>query len=300
MSPLSSQLAPSPAASEVAASEASSSAALPPATPSEAAAPSEAPQAAELAEETAVFDVESLRGRGVVVIPAYNEEQCLGEVLDRIRAACPFDIVIVDDGSVDATARVAREHGAVVLRHPFNMGYGAALQTGYKYAAQLDYEVLVQIDADGQHDPSYIVPLARRILEGHSDACVGSRFLLGEGYIPPFARRLGMVLFGKIASVVTHRRVTDPTSGYQALSRRVFRFFKSDLFPADYPDADVLILLYRAGFRAEEIPVAMRASVTGQSMHGGILRPMFYVFKMLLSICVTLLREPPDPERIPH
>ena len=109
-----------------------------------------------------------------------------------------------------------------------------------------------------------------------------------------------MVLFGKIASIVTRRRVTDPTSGYQALSRRVFTFFKSDLFPADYPDADVLILLYRAGFRAEEIPVAMRASVTGQSMHGGILRPMFYVFKMLLSICVTLLREPPDPERIPH
>lgn len=246
------------------------------------------------------FDVESLRGRGAVLIPAYNEEQCLGEVLDRIRANCPFDILIVDDGSVDKTAKVAREHGATVLRHPFNMGYGAALQTGYKYAAKRDYEVLVQIDADGQHDPAYIVPLARRILEGHSDACVGSRFLLGEGYIPPLARRAGMVLFGKIASIVTHRRVTDPTSGYQALSRRVFTFFKSDLFPADYPDADVLILLYRAGFRAEELPVAMRASVTGQSMHGGILRPLFYVFKMLLSICVTLLREPPDPERIPH
>lgn len=300
MSPPTPQLAPELAASEaeaVASAEAEPQDS--PAAPSDSPEASAAPQGRE-AEGGEAFDPETLRGRGVVLIPAYNEEQCLGEVLDRIRAACPFDVVIVDDGSVDATARVARQHGAIVLRHPFNMGYGAALQTGYKYAAQLDYEVLVQIDADGQHDPSYIVPLARRILDGHSDACVGSRFLLGEGYIPPFARRLGMVLFGKIASVVTHRRVTDPTSGYQALSRRVFRFFKSDLFPADYPDADVLILLYRAGFRAEEIPVAMRASVTGQSMHGGILRPMFYVFKMLLSICVTLLREPPDPERIPH
>jgi len=299
MSPLNAQLASTPEApTEVAAAEDS-------VAPTSDAPTSEGIEAApteggteEDSEES--FDVESLRGRGAVLIPAYNEEQCLGEVLDRIRAHCPFDIVIVDDGSVDKTAKVARAHGATVLRHPFNMGYGAALQTGYKYAAKRDYEVLVQIDADGQHDPTYIVPLARRILEGHSDACVGSRFLIGEGYIPPLARRAGMVLFGKIASIVTHRRVTDPTSGYQALSRRVFTFFKSDLFPADYPDADVLILLYRAGFRAEEIPVAMRASVTGQSMHGGILRPMFYVFKMLLSICVTLLREPPDPERIPH
>ena len=238
--------------------------------------------------------------RGLVLMPAFNEEHGIAAVLDTIRSHCPFDIVVIDDGSTDATAAISREHGATVLRHPFNMGYGAALQTGYKYASQCDYDVLVQIDADGQHDPSFIVPLANRILEGHSDACVGSRFLTGEGYIPPFARRVGMVLFGYIASVVTHRRVTDPTSGYQALSRRVFRFFTSDLFPADYPDADVLILLYRAGFRAEEIPVAMKPSVTGKSMHSGLLKPMFYVFKMFLSIMVTLLRKTPDPDQIPR
>ena len=238
--------------------------------------------------------------RGLVLMPAFNEEHGIAAVLDTIRSHCPFDIVVIDDGSTDATAAISREHGATVLRHPFNMGYGAALQTGYKYASQCDYDVLVQIDADGQHDPSFIVPLANRILEGHSDACVGSRFLTGEGYIPPFARRVGMVLFGYIASVVTHRRVTDPTSGYQALSRRVFRFFTSDLFPADYPDADVLILLYRAGFRAEEIPVAMKPSATGKSMHSGILKPLFYVFKMFLSIMVTILRKAPDPDQIPR
>lgn len=239
-------------------------------------------------------------GRGVVLMPAFNEAEMIAGVIAQIRAAAPFDVLVVDDGSTDKTYAVARAAGARVVRHPFNMGYGAALQTGYKYAAAAKYDVLVQIDADGQHDPSFIVPLAQRVLEGHADACVGSRFLEGKGYIPPFARRVGMVLFGYIATVVTKRRVTDPTSGYQALSRRVFRFLQSDLFPADYPDADVLILLYRAGFKVEERPVMMRQSTTGQSMHSGILRPMFYVFKMFLSIGVTLLREPPDPERIPR
>lgn len=233
-------------------------------------------------------------GRGVTVLPAFNEERTLGPVLDGLRRACPsFDVVVVDDGSTDRTAEVAGAHGAVVLRHPFNMGYGAALQTAYKFAAQERYDVLVQLDADGQHDPSFVPALACRVLEGHADAVVGSRFLVGEGYIPPFARRVGMVLFGYIASVVTRRRVTDPTSGYQAMSRRVFEFLQTDVFPADYPDADVLILLYRAGFKVEELPVAMRASPTGKSMHSGVLRPAFYVFKMLLSILVTLLREPP-------
>jgi glycosyltransferase involved in cell wall biosynthesis len=233
-------------------------------------------------------------GRGVAILPAFDEERTIGPVLEGIRKACPsFDVVVVDDGSRDATAEAARRQGAIVLRHPFNMGYGAALQTAYKYAAQHGYPVLVQLDADGQHDPSFVPTLARRVLEGHADAVVGSRFLVGQGYIPPFARRVGMVLFGYIASVVTRRRVTDPTSGYQALSRRVFEFLTTDAFPADYPDADVLILLHRAGFKVEEQPVAMRASPTGKSMHSGVLRPAFYVFKMLLSILVTLLREPP-------
>lgn len=237
-------------------------------------------------------------GRGVCILPAYNEERTIGPVLEGIRTAAPsFDIVVVDDGSRDATREVARARGAVVLRHPFNLGYGAALQTAYKYAATKGYPVLVQLDADGQHDPSFVPALARRILDGHSDAVVGSRFLIGEGYVPPFARRVGMVLFGYIASVVTRRRVTDPTSGYQAMGRVVFEFLQHDVFPADYPDADVLILLYRAGFKVEEQAVAMKPSPTGKSMHSGILRPMFYVFKMLLSILVTLLREPPAPPK---
>jgi glycosyltransferase involved in cell wall biosynthesis len=262
-------------------------------TSSTAAAPDVDAAPAATPQETSPGDVDPTRI--LVLIPAYNEEKTLGRVLtDLERVARGCDVLVVDDGSRDQTCEVARLHGAIVIRHPFNMGYGAALQTGYKYAAGARrYDVLVQMDGDGQHDPSFVTDLARRILEGEVDACVGSRFLTGEGYIPPFARRLGMVLFGYIASVVTGRRVTDPTSGYQALSRRVFEFFQTDLFPTDYPDADMLILLHQAGFRVEERSVAMRASTTGQSMHSGILKPMFYVFKMLLSIGVTLLREPP-------
>ncbi|MCA8921756.1 MAG: glycosyltransferase family 2 protein [Planctomycetes bacterium] len=239
-----------------------------------------------------------LRRRGLAIMPAYNESGQITGVVGALKRAAPgFDVLVIDDGSRDNTAAEALAAGAMVVRHPFNLGYGAALQTGYKFAATSPrgYDVLVQLDADGQHDPAYVQVLADRVRSGEVDVCVGSRFLVGSGYIPPFARRVGMVLFGYIASVVTRRRVTDPTSGYQALGRRVFEYFQSDLFPADYPDADVLILLHRAGFRAEEQPVAMKPNPIGQSMHGGLIRPMFYVFKMFLSIFVTLLREPPPP-----
>jgi glycosyltransferase involved in cell wall biosynthesis len=233
-----------------------------------------------------------------VLIPAFNEARTLPAVIRDVRAATPFDVLVVDDGSVDETYKIATRAGVKVLRHPFNLGYGAALQTGYTFAHAGDYDVVVQLDADGQHDPIYVGELAGRVTDGHTDVCVGSRFLVGDGYVPPFARRVGMVLFGYIATVVTGRRVTDPTSGYQALSRRAFSFFRSDVFPTDYPDADMLILLHRAGLAAEELPVAMRESLS-DSMHDGVLAPVFYVFKMLLSIAVTLLREPPPHDRLP-
>lgn len=237
--------------------------------------------------------------RCLAIVPALNEEKQIGLVIEDIKRNAPgFDVLVIDDGSTDRTAAVARAHGAAVVRHPFNMGYGVALQTAYKYAVRRGYDVLVQLDGDGQHDPAYIPKLAEQVTQGQTDVCVGTRFKEGLGYIPPFFRRVGMVIFGYIASRATGRRVTDPTSGYQALTRRAFSFFQSDLFPFDYPDADVLILLHRAGFRCNELPVKMKPSPTGKSMHGGILKPLFYVFKMFLSIGVTLLREKPRADKI--
>ena len=226
----------------------------------------------------------------LVIIPAYNEEQRIAAVIAGVRAAVSgAAIVVVDDGSHDGTAAAATAAGAMVLRHPFNMGYGVAIQTGYKYALAQGCDWLVQIDGDGQHDPASIPTLLAPLQDGTADFVLGSRFLSGESYRPPLLRRLGMSFFRKIVSVVIRQPVSDCTSGFQAFNRDVINFFAGDLFPCDYPDADVLISLHLAGFRIREVPVRMSASATGKSMHSGI-KPVYYVFKMLLSICVTLLR----------
>ena len=203
----------------------------------------------------------------------------------------------MDDGSVDNTRVVALRAGAKVISHPFNLGYGGALQTGYKYALNKEYEIFIQMDGDGQHDPSFMVDLLAVISKGEADIAIGSRFLqtrtIGsedEPYRPPFMRRLGMRFFGMLSSLLIQQKVTDPTSGYQAMNRKVLEWVSSDRFPSDYPDADVLIMLHRAGFRIREVPVRMFENRDKKSMHSGW-RPLYYIFKMLLSIFVTLMRK---------
>jgi glycosyltransferase involved in cell wall biosynthesis len=201
-----------------------------------------------------------------------------------------YHVVVVNDGSRDDTARVARAAGAEVVSHPFNMGYGVAIQTGYKYALANGYDFLVQIDGDGQHDPAFIPHVLAPVLVGETDFALGSRFLGAESYEPSLARRVGMAFFRRLVSWLIGQRITDSTSGFQAFNRRVIRFFTTEVFPCDYPDADMLITLHRAGFRIREVPVQMYASATGKSMHSGW-KPLYYMFKMLLSIFVTLLRK---------
>ena len=234
----------------------------------------------------------------LVIVPAYNEEARIAGVLHGIRQYIPHaDVLIVDDGSTDLTREVALRAGAKVISHPFNLGYGAALQTGYQYALMKNYEGLVQMDGDGQHDPSSIVDLLAIVQKGEADIVIGSRFLEAKEiastpspYRAPLTRRLGMKLFGMIASLLIHQKVTDPTSGFQAMNRRVLEWVSGDRFPCDYPDADVIIMLHRAGFQILEVPVSMFENQDKKSMHGGW-RPLYYVFKMFLSIFVTLMRE---------
>lgn len=226
----------------------------------------------------------------VVIIPAFNEDARIAAVVTDVRRVVPAaKVVVIDDGSWDQTAAAAGAAGASVLSHPFNMGYGVAIQTGYKYALAHGFEELVQIDGDGQHDPMSIPQLLAALRAGDCDFVIGSRFLNGESYRPPLLRRLGMAFFRKIVSLVVRQSISDCTSGYQAFNHKVMRFFSSDLFPCDYPDADVLISLHLAGFRIREVPVRMSANAAGKSMHVG-LKPVYYVFKMLLSISVTLMR----------
>ena len=226
----------------------------------------------------------------LIVIPAYNEAGRVGIVIRDVHSVLPdVEVLVVDDGSSDSTAAEAAEAGAAVLSLPVNSGYGTALQTGYKYAVRGAYDVIGQIDADGQHQARYLREMIDALDAGDADVVIGSRFLDGDGhYRPSAARKAGIALFGRIATILTRQRITDPTSGFQVMRARVVRFYCSDVYPVDYPDADILILLNRSGFRVLEVPVQMLPSA-GESMHGGH-KSLYYVYKMILSITVTLMR----------
>lgn len=223
----------------------------------------------------------------MVLVPARDEEGRIGPVVEGMcRLHGDAVVVVVDDGSSDHTAAEARRSGAEVLSHPFHMGYGAALQTGYKYALEQGFPLVLQMDADGQHPPAEARRLLDRIRRGDVDLVVGSRFLGRGDYRMPVLRRVGRRLFSWITSGMLGRRVSDPTSGFQALNERTLRFYRQDFYPYDYPDADILLRANYHGLRFDEVAVEMLPGVPGKSMHRG-LRPLYYVYKLLLSILLT-------------
>ncbi|HSN76563.1 MAG TPA: glycosyltransferase family 2 protein [Anaerolineae bacterium] len=227
----------------------------------------------------------------LLILPAHNEASNLPRVIPEARAAAPgYDLVVIDDGSRDATAAVAASLGAEVVTLPVNLGYGGAVQTGFRYAVAHGYDLAVVMDSDGQHDPAGIRLLAEAVLSEQADVAVGSRFRGRMAYHQPWVKRIGMRLFAWTVSRITRREVTDPTSGFQALNRDALRFFAYDNYPVDYPDADTLLVLHYAGFRVVEMPVTMRERLSGMSMHSGW-KPFYYVMKMWLAISMVLLRE---------
>ncbi|HIC92183.1 MAG TPA: glycosyltransferase family 2 protein [Syntrophaceae bacterium] len=229
----------------------------------------------------------------LVIIPAYNEENNIAKVVNQIRdCISDVDILVVNDGSEDKTEEVVLSMGERAITLPYHMGYGVALQTGFKYALKNGYRYAIQIDGDGQHDPKDIHKLLKVVLDEKVDVAIGSRFLNGGRYKAPLIRRIGMLIFSYLTSLIIGQRVTDPTSGYQALNKNAIRFYASDYYPVDFPDADVIIMLHRAGLRIKEIPVTMYPNPNHKSMHGG-LKPLYYIFKMFLSIFLTLLRKNP-------
>jgi len=228
----------------------------------------------------------------LIIMPAYNEAMNLPHVLPELRKSLTqVDVVVVNDCSRDDTANIARELGAQVVSLPCNLGYGGAVQTGYKYAVENDYDLAVMLDADGQHDPACVLELMAPVLAGDTDVAIGSRFLGRMEYRTTWTRRLGMRLFGGIVALLTGKRITDPTSGFQALNREVLTFFANDNYPSDYPDADVLLLLHYAGFRFIEVPVCMRERIEGVSMHGKPWKALYYIVKMVLSLGIIFLRQ---------
>lgn len=229
--------------------------------------------------------------RVLIIIPSFREEKNIPHVIQGLKEYVPdLDVLIIDDGSKDRTGEIAFQHGIRTLKHPFNMGYGVAIQTGYRYAVKYGYGMVVQCDSDGQHDPQFIKPLINHLITSDADIVIGSRFLEGGSYDAPFLRKTGIKFFSGIASYITGQQFTDSTSGFQALSREAFTFFsKMDNFPYDYPDADAIITLCFAGFKVREIPVVMHDRMEGESMIKG-LRSLIYVTKMMISIFITLIR----------
>jgi hypothetical protein len=230
-------------------------------------------------------------GRVLLAIPALDEEESLPITLDRVRDAAPgCDIVVVDDGSRDATAAVARARGIPVLRHPFNLGVGAALQTAFRYAVARGHDVVVQLDADGQHDPADLAAVVAPVLAGACDVAIGSRYVAATGYRAPLARRLGMLLFSGIVRLALGRRIADTTSGFRAYGRAVVEVCQHD-FPRDFPDAPLLIMLARRGFRLMEVPVRMRERERGKSFYT-LGKSLYYPYKNLLASLMAWIQRP--------
>ena len=244
--------------------------------------------------------------KAIIIMPAHNEAENLPEVFAELRQVAPgVDVVVIDDYSSDTTAAVARRLGAQVVSLPCNLGYGGAIQTGFKFAVERGYQYAVMLDADGQHDPQYIPALLEPVQSGSTDVAIGSRFLGSTTYNAGWLKRTGMRVFAVIATRFTRRPVTDPTSGFQALNRGVLCFFARDNYPSDYPDADTLLTLHYAGFRVQEVPVRIRERLAGVSMHSSW-KVIYYIFKMFLSIFIILIRHKtrqrdtcfPDPHAV--
>ncbi len=228
----------------------------------------------------------------LIIVPSYREENNIVRVLQGLEKHAPgIDVLMIIDGSKDRTEEIVSFNDYDSVVHPFNMGYGVAIQTGYKYAVKNGYDIVIQIDGDGQHDPKYIKPMMEALENSDADVIIGSRFLKGGGYDVPITRKIGIKFFSKIASLITKQKISDSTSGFQVLNRKVFKFFsKVDNFPYDYPDADMIITLIFAGFKVREIPVIMYDRMNGKSMTTG-LKTIIYVIQMLISILITVLRK---------
>ena len=230
------------------------------------------------------------RPRIMVLMPCFNEEGRIAAVVAAVHGVLPSaTVVVVNDCSTDRTAVEASEAGASLLSHGSNLGYGSALETGYFFAMKKGYDIVLQMDGDGQHVAEHLPDLMGPLEDGTADLTIGSRY---TGSDRPEAttplRTAGHRLFSFLIFLLSGLRLTDPTSGFQGLNRRALTLFSSGVFPRDYPDTDVILMASLSGLRIRELPVTMRSRTGGTSMHSG-LKPLYYGVKMMLSVFIVLL-----------
>jgi glycosyltransferase involved in cell wall biosynthesis len=226
----------------------------------------------------------------LVIIPALNEEGSVGKVVKEVKEHLPqIDILVVNDGSSDPTSEKAKEAGAVVLDLPFNLGIGGAMQAGYKYAFEKGYEIAIQVDGDGQHDPKEIPKLLRALEEKEVDMVIGTRFIGDSEFKSSMMRRVGISIFSRVISLIVGQKITDPTSGFRAVNRKAIQLFAFD-YPQDYPEPEVFVLLYKCGLKVAEVPIGMSKRYAGESSITK-LRSIYYMVKVLLAIFVDCFKK---------
>jgi len=231
----------------------------------------------------------SEKNRILVIIPAYHEEENIAKTINEVKEKAPYvDILVVDDGSQDETAKIAGQLNVMVVSLPFNLRIGGAVQTGFKMAKMLGYDIAIQVDADGQHDPSYISQLTKPIDDGKADISIGSRYLHYGNVNCSLSRRVGIQFFSWLATKITGCRITDCSSGFRALNRNAIDFF-ADEYPVDFPDAEALILAHRVGLEIAEVPVRFHDRNSGESSLY-FWRFLWYPVKEIFSILMLLTK----------
>jgi glycosyltransferase involved in cell wall biosynthesis len=216
----------------------------------------------------------------LIIIPAYNEQETIYNTVTALKETTDFDYVVVNDGSKDRTSQILKENGFNHLDLPMNLGIGGAMQTGYKYALRQGYEYAIQLDADGQHDPRDLNNLVREIKQDRYDMVIGSRFVEKSGYKGSRMRRFGIFYFYMLIRLFTGLKVTDPTSGYRVVNRKVIGEFAHH-YPIDYPEVEVIFSLARKKYRIKEIKVEMKDRQGGSSSITS-LRSIYYMAKVTL------------------
>ncbi len=230
------------------------------------------------------------KGKMLIVIPAYNEQNNILGVIDDVRSHLPAaDILVVNDCSVDATAEKARrQDGVRVVDLPFNLGIGGAVQTGFKYARDHGYDYMVQVDGDGQHLPAEVGKLSAAMAATGSDMVIGSRFLDVRSFRTSWQRRFGILIFHHLFRLLLGLNITDSTSGFRLYNQRSIEVL-ARYYASDYPEPDAIVLLHKHGLAIAEIGVAMRARESGHSSITAFKSP-YYMAKVTLSIIFSCLR----------